>query len=664
VTTAGILSAPAAFTAPPASPPPPNLQILSPGLEAWFLMPMTVNVVFVGYEQGSGPLDIDEARFTAGLPQFSASWASGPLFYGRLVPTNVAWTFDYRVQFTERAFEDEFFGYLAGNARARPLTAPQNAYNREALRSLDIDSTVEIDAPLVERWLADNAGSWLSIDTSQPTVFFVNWWGRADFRFHVYGKRAVNPDNGNDIGSHDSRKLIAWGGTPPEHPGDWPSRVWFHDLSAGPDAWTRGGFRFEDPDIDGDGIADYRIPPTWEYGNTRAYRPFDDLSGDLSKVLRYVAIDLLFAPWPVYPPVISPPKIPTTIDVTVNRFVLPQDIPGPLSQPRVLGSLSKLQPWNTFSLTHRVETLQGQFSRVFDCWVSGWNDPQFVGSTCYGERGGGFAASDLPIYTIDHLLGLTVSAPDLSIPTLIVQAPAQLPILGVAQGDPRDGSQLLVFGHASAEQISAFGTTTTLTHEVGHYLGLFHPHDGWDYDRGPVILGSGDFFFSWTGDQTASVMSYMDLSEEFSQFELDSMARWLTAGYLNRANYVLARIEASPRARQTDAAVLAADGDALAAVLAYVDGIDYQAAAFLAKSAYDRVMAAAAGIGVPIEPEAKRADMKAQSPNPFFVDPIEASLAARLRENAAGLKWPAVLQVPKAGASAWTYETGEAGPEH
>ena len=44
----------------------------------------------------------------------------------------------------------------------------------------------------------------------------------------------------------------------------------------------------------------YRMPPVWEYGNLTGYRPFDDLSGDLAKVTRYVAIDLLFTTSPLY----------------------------------------------------------------------------------------------------------------------------------------------------------------------------------------------------------------------------------------------------------------------------------------------------------------------------------------------------------------------------
>ena len=63
----------------------------------------------------------------------------------------------------------------------------------------------------------------------------------------------------------------------------------------------------DDADYNGDGVTDYRIPPIWEYGNTSAYRPFTDLSGDLAKVIRYIAIDMLFTPSPLYDPAASIP---------------------------------------------------------------------------------------------------------------------------------------------------------------------------------------------------------------------------------------------------------------------------------------------------------------------------------------------------------------------
>ena len=49
------------------------------------------------------------------------------------------------------------------------------------------------------------------------------------------------------------------------------------------------------------------MPPIWEYGTTDAYRPFNDLSGDLAKVIRYVAIDMLFTPSPIYDPAATVP---------------------------------------------------------------------------------------------------------------------------------------------------------------------------------------------------------------------------------------------------------------------------------------------------------------------------------------------------------------------
>ena len=71
-----------------------------------------------------------------------------------------------------------------------------------------------------------------------------------------------------------TRKIVAWGGTTPDDEETGlgrrgVNRVWFYDLSAGPEAWA-GNFDITNADLDGDGVADYRIPVSWEYGQLPA----------------------------------------------------------------------------------------------------------------------------------------------------------------------------------------------------------------------------------------------------------------------------------------------------------------------------------------------------------------------------------------------------------
>ena len=113
--------------------------------------------------------------------------------------------------------------------------------------------------------------------------------------------------------------MIAWGGTPRRREtGFGAHRTWFYDLSAGPEGWT-DNWNVDDADLDGNGDVDYRMPPVWEYGNTSGYRPFDDLSGDLAKVVRYVAIDLLFTTSPLYDPGLAA-QAPAALKLDINMF--------------------------------------------------------------------------------------------------------------------------------------------------------------------------------------------------------------------------------------------------------------------------------------------------------------------------------------------------------
>lgn len=607
-----------------AKPSGPALSTLEPGEFKVLEQDLNINVVFVGYEEGDGPRDISADAFLGELPETYHAVNRFPSFYGLDAELGVNFSYNYNLVYAGAAFENDFFSYLSSVAEAQPLTIFQEAYNAQENGELDIATNHWIDAPSVEQWLADNAGAQLGVDTSEYTVFFVNWYGRDDFIPHVYVKTdEPDPDTGLNFGlERDSRKMIAWGGTTPDDEESGLGslhRIWFYDLSAGPEAWT-DNWNVDTADLDENGELDYRMPPVWEYG-TDGYRDFDNLSGDLGKVTRYVAINLLFTASPLYKPALSPPLLPDSIQVDTTVY----DFDGTAAvgteffdADLMVEEWEDLKPLNEWSFEVDTAPFSARFEKVYRCF--------YIDDSCFGNRLFGIAFADLFLYFNDHIIQFLEGDADYEIPTFAFNASDELftCCLGFADDNWADGTQSFVFAFDSPgiRNFSGYGFTTTTIHEVGHHVGMSHPHDGYDYETDTDYGPSDAFQFVWSGDQSNSMMSYIDLNWDFSQFDRDNMNRYMTSIYLNQSNVILEKIYKSPRVTKVSAQLLAADAAAASAVSAY-GSMDYLDAVTLAKAAYDAVVDAARTLNVRLEPQSWQADYKSKSRNGKFVDGVD-----------------------------------------
>jgi hypothetical protein len=606
----------------------PSLALtnLKPGEFSEIEQDLTVNVVFVGYEQGAGYTQIDEGGFLSELPASYRAVNRIPSLYLGSQYLGLKFNYQYNLVFAGSDYEDAFFGYLSSIAVAKPRTLYQDLYNGQVHKSGQVSKNYWIDAPSVEQWLADNTSSSLGVDTSQYTVFFINWYGRADFKYHVYTKTdEPDPDTGWNFGEvTSSRKMIAWGGTTPDDEENGLGslhRIWFYDLSAGPEGWS-DNWNVDDLDPYGSNWLQYRMPPVWEYGNLGAYRPFDNLSGDLGKVTRYIAINLLFTPSPLYNPSISPPLVPEMVQLDINVY---QGEPGVdakdfFDQELIRTELNELQPLKTYSLELTDLKFSGRAREVYECFL--------FGPSCYGYRLWGISFGDLFLFHQDQLLRFLEGDGDYEIPIFAYNLPSEVSanFLGFADDDWSEGMQSFVFAFDSPLQRErGYGFTTTAIHETGHHIGMSHPHDGYDAELDYDYLPEGDLYFVWTGDEVNSMMSYIDLNWDFSQFDRDNMNRFLTAIYINQANTILHKVSAHPHAYKADGLLASADDQAGLALAAYAD-MDYLGASAYAKAAYAEVVRAAALLKIKIEPQAWQADYKSKGISDKFVDTLTQRL--------------------------------------
>ncbi len=496
--------------------------VLPPGEPVVLRQRVPVNIVLVGYDARRVGYGLRSQLAGSGQPVVRV-----PRYYGlEGRDLGLRFDYDYRVVDAPRDFEDGFFSYLASTGTESAPTSVQQAYNAQLTNVRDVTGPIlNIDAPATERYLEQAAQSGLGLDPSRGyTVFLVNWWGRSDFRFHVYRTTAVDPDTGVDFGQKTSRAQIAWGGD--------SGRSWFYDLSAGPHAWTNNWL--VDPGPDGQPNPNYRMPPAWEYvkGGNRAPGA---LGADLGRVVRYVAVNLLFTSSAYYDPLASAPRPGGAKDVRVAMLEgnPAQDGSSLIDTQAALREWQALEPYHRWRVgldehdpmpadAAQALALWTRRSTEADCWQQyGTREAQLF---CWADAN---RDAYLPSSELDHIIGV------FSFSTTDADMGARLGALGLADDNWVDGtpSYVFTFGYP-ANRTTGYGFTTTSTHEVGHHLGLSHPHDGFDPATGTDYQPTGDLYFANVGDESATVMSYNALSSSFSVFDSDNMSRWQLAGYL------------------------------------------------------------------------------------------------------------------------------------
>jgi hypothetical protein len=599
----------------------PPLSHLRPGAPADVHQRVPVTVVFVGLEAGAGATGIDAGRLLSSQLQRNRVVDRTTRFYERagayqprLEPATIGITYDYdyRTVFAGPEFEDGFFGHLASIA-VGPIpggTFYQQAYSAHPLAAQHIPASFLIDATEAERWLAANAGPLLGVDTTRPTVFFLNWFGRPDFRFHTYAFLDKPPDLPFPFGTTHEGQMVAWGGSPPDAPYGAlgrEARLWFYDVSAGPE-YTTANWLLDLADFNGDGVPEERIPPVWEYGTDHWYRPFDDLTVDLAKLLRFVAVDALFGASPIYDPAVSEPLLAESVEVDLNLFAgRPRDPGGLIRTADIPLTLGRLDPTRTFTVDTRSYPLAGRVSEVYDCHQTAYSPTP---RSCFG--GAAHTPDDPTTYFHDGVLRDLDLFFDDRHNDYLDGVRYEIPVAAFDVPEARLAPNAIA-GYASlrvpniqswnfiwlADRYRAFLSTDTgvIVHEVGHHLGLSHVHDTYDpaLDADVSAADGGPFWFMFSGTETYTAMSYLQNTWEFGQFDRDHMARWQVAARLDNANRILGDVVGSPRAGRAATLIAAADTKAGAAVAA-LQVWDLPGASRAAAESYRLVLAAAPGL--------------------------------------------------------------------
>ncbi|MFY1694654.1 hypothetical protein [Solwaraspora sp. WMMA2101] len=139
---------------------------LNPGGAPKLTEKVPVNVVFLGYQ----PAQVDRDAYLAGLPSGYEPVVRSRLWYDQVEKLGLTYTYDYRVRYADKRYENRFFAELGRLATPAPLTIYQELYNEQRDAVTTITDNHHIDAASVERWLALNPPA--GVDTRRNTTWY------------------------------------------------------------------------------------------------------------------------------------------------------------------------------------------------------------------------------------------------------------------------------------------------------------------------------------------------------------------------------------------------------------------------------------------------------------------------------------------------------------
>jgi hypothetical protein len=297
--------------------------------------------------------------------------------------------------------------------------------------------------------------------------------------------------------------------------------------------------------------------------------------------------------------------LPNKINLDVNTV---EGIPGTDSSGRyqtqrlILDEIKELHHL-PYSIDQQDVAYEGRAKRCYLLWR--------LNVPCYLKQYPAYpGAADLFLYGADNLGGLlddeqTTREYEAVLLNWAVEGGLRgltsPPVLGLADDNYRDGTQSFVFSFVSPDIAQSYGLTTTEIHEYGHHLNLSHPFDGFDYENETNFGWDGKYYFTGVGNEINSMMSYVDLNWDFSQFDRDNTDRFQAAAYINNANALARKIQNDPDAAQAAGELAAADvayGEAKAALARH----NYAGTFEKAREAYEHALQGAHDAGIPVEP--------------------------------------------------------------
>jgi len=487
--------------------------------------PLTIRIVLVGFDPDT--IDLDYLSWKGNTIQ---EIANNVISTGNV--TGVNYKFNYEFVFAPPEFNRTFTKFLKS---IEVRKASYNPWFRSLAQNYFYDSLE------VESWLLENNAGYGGFPANGYTFVYMNMTGLpsiTEAQLETQNAMATTPHyysrNYTDIDLDYKIRYrefaVAWGGR---------SRLWFMDLSAGPEFWTwsqGGGI----PHIPIQLAIDlYRINIHTAYGQQWLTQYLSDYI--------YEAVLNLATPTFVYQPTFSrhydiivnvidnrteDEKQAVPIDTTIRPDIIQNAFAELLPYANVTIETRFISPAEDLALQKIMET--STVHPPEDTGISPFVDtrPIYRFLEEHLSQFAGPLRSDinevtLPVFAFAFPAGMYfgytnkwyVASMKTYDTNFLGISLGDLSLIGITQNE-------FLRGDTVGQPGKGLGLTQTIIHEVGHSLGLPHPHQ-----------------FGYLEDFESSPMSYWSYEYNFSQFDKDAINRAHADELINSAigNLTIAR---------------------------------------------------------------------------------------------------------------------------
>jgi hypothetical protein len=472
-------------------------------------VPLTIKIVFVGFDPNT--IDQDYLNWKGNLIQSSVNNVLGN---GNLTGVDYSLTYDFF--FTSAAFQQSLTKYLQ-SIQVKKLT--YNPWFRTMM------TNYFYDADKVQSWLVNNNASYGGFPSNGDVFVFTNMTTLPSLTSsqletdnptsatpHYYSEHFTDLDLNYSIRYRDFS--VAWGGD---------SRLWFVDMSAGPDFWT-----WSTPESVP--FIPMQLALDLYQLNLHTSNGKEWLTQYLADYI-YDAVLNLAVPVFVYQPIYSH-TYRFVVNVIDNRTDKEKDavaIKETLHPEIVRSAFVDLMPYSDIVVeAHFINAsddpglqaaiIQSTVSPPVDLGISPYVDTRplyrylqehltdFVGTVRKDST-----ESTVPVFAFAFSSGIYfgytykwyVATSKTIEDSFVGISLGDMSLIGMTQNDFQKGDSV-----SPAQPGKGTGFTQSVIHEAGHSLGLIHPHQ-----------------FSYLEDFVASAMSYWSWVYKFSQFDKDALNR-------------------------------------------------------------------------------------------------------------------------------------------